>query len=82
MKKGLQLYRIEIDSSGRIACYCKSKKSDNEIMIPLTRSQRQLFKNYTSSSFIDDVIEEFGNPDVFHPNFTIVKNGNIVYGAE
>lgn len=78
MKKGIQLYRVEIGADGHMTCYGISK-SGKECVIPLTRTQRHLIRDYEDESFRENVISEFAYPNIFHPDFKIIKNGKVVY---
>jgi hypothetical protein len=75
MKKGIQLCRVEINATGRVTCYGKTKNGSEEI-IPLTRTQRQLMKDYMDNDFRERVIEEFSNPDIFSDKFQVIREGN------
>lgn len=73
MKKGKQIMKVTIDNN-------LVKAFDNEMHpISLTRSQRTLLTHYKSSRYIEDISKEWHNNHVIHANFTVVKDGVVVY---
>jgi hypothetical protein len=73
MKKGKQIMKVTIDNN-------LVKAFDNEMHpISLTRSQRTLLTHYKSQGYIEDISKEWHNNHVIHANFTVVKDGAVVY---
>ena len=73
MKKGKQIMKVTIDNN-------LIKAFDNEMRpISLTRSQRNLLTQFKSSRYIDDISKEWHNDHVIHNDFTVVKDGKVVY---
>ena len=73
MKKGKQFMNVTIDGDIVIA-----KDQDNN-EIKLTRSQRMILKGYKDPGYILNIKKEWHNDHAIHPDFTVVKNGEVVY---
>lgn len=73
MKKRTQIYIVNIDGQN------VSAMDQNCDTIKLTRSQRSILSNYKNSDYIENIKKEWHNDHVIHPDFTVTKNGKIVY---
>lgn len=73
IKKGLQINLITINS-GEITAY----DTDGEL-IKLTRTRRDLFRNYHDYDFLNKIWKEFGNENILSIDFNIQLNGEVVY---
>lgn len=73
IKKGSQINLITINS-GEITAY----GTDGEL-IKLTRTQRNLFRNYHDYDFLNKIWKEFGNENILSIDFNIQLNGEVVY---
>lgn len=73
MKKGIQIMKVTIDND-------LIKAFDNKMRpISLTRTQRQLLTQYRQSGYTESISREWHNNNVIHDNFTVEKNGEVVY---
>lgn len=59
----------------------KEIKAFNEkgLTVNLTRSQRQIFFKYKLPGFLDVVFHEFQSREILSNDFTIERDGTIVY---
>ena len=73
MKKNQQLKTIIIDGQMVTAL------DQNGDTIKLTRSQRNTLSSFKDSDYIENIKKEWHNDHVIHPDFTVTKNGKIVY---
>lgn len=73
IKKGECIELVCIDHDNVIAI---SKNNDS---VKLTRTQRKLFTTYNNPEFLDKIYKEFSRPTILADNFTITKNGKVVY---
>lgn len=73
MRKGTQILRVEIND-GIVVAY-----DETESTIKLTRSQRQTLTNYKDQNYISNIQKEWHNKNVVHPDFSVIKNGKVVY---
>ena len=73
MKKGIQIMKVIIDNN-------LIKAFDDKMRpIPLTRTQRQLLTQYRQSGYIESISKEWHNNNVIHDDFTVEKDGVVVY---
>lgn len=73
IKKGKQLKQVII-TNGIVTAL---DSDGNEI--GLTRSQRQKLIRYKQEKYIQDIQKEWQNSHVIHNDFTVVKDGEVVY---
>lgn len=73
LRKGVSIELVCIDKDNVIAI-----DKENE-SVKLTRNQRKLFTMYNNPKFLDMIYKEFSRPTILADNFTITKNGKIVY---
>lgn len=73
MKKGIQIKRVIVDGD-RVKAY---DQSDTEIK--LTRSQRSVLSSYKREDYIELITKEWHNDHAIHSEFTVEKNGKLVY---
>ena len=73
MKKGKQFYKVILDVEHISAI------DQDSIDIKLTRSQRVLLGKYKDPNYILNIKKEWHNDHAIHPDFTVVKNGEVVY---
>lgn len=73
IKKGKQLKQVII-TNGIVTAL----DSDGNA-IGLTRSQRQILTNHKSKTYKQDIEREWQNSHVIHNDFTVVKDGEVVY---
>ena len=73
MKKGKQFYKVILDGEHISAI------DQDSIDIKLTRSQRVLLGKYKDPNYILNIKKEWHNDHAIHPDFTVVKNGEVVY---
>lgn len=74
MKKGVKIYNVNIAEDGKITAMDSSCDT-----IALTRTQRKILSNYKNPNYIDSIKKEFNNPNVLHDDFSVMKNGKIVF---
>lgn len=73
MKKGIQILKVTITDN-------LIKAFDDKMRpIPLTRSQRLILTQYKDKGYIESISKEWHNNHVVHDNFTVEKNGKVVY---
>lgn len=72
IKKGKQLKQVII-TNGIVTAL---DSDGNEI--GLTRSQRQTLTRYKQETYTQDIIREW-HANVIHNDFTVVKDGEVVY---
>lgn len=72
-KKGQKIWSLYIDR-GIVNAFTKDNKS-----VSLTRSQRQVLSNYTNKNYIENVCKAFSNKECLHEEFSIMKDGVLVY---
>lgn len=73
IKKGKQLKKVIINKG-----IVTALDSDNN-EIGLTRSQRQKLTHYKQPTYIQDIEREWQNSHVIHNDFTVIKDGEVVY---
>ena len=73
LRKGVSIELVCIDKDNVIAI------DTNNESVKLTRNQRKLFTMYNNPEFLDMIYKEFSRPTILDDNFTITKNGKIVY---
>ena len=73
IKKGKQLKKVIINNG-----IVTALDSDNN-EIGLTRSQRQILTNHKSKTYKQDIEREWQNSHVIHTDFTVIKDGEVVY---
>jgi hypothetical protein len=73
MKKGVKIYAVHIED-GKVTAMDADCNS-----IKLTRTQRNILQAYKKPGYIENIIKEFNNPGIIHNDFTVVKQGKIVY---
>ena len=73
IKKGKQLKKVIINKG-----IVTALDSDNN-EIGLTRSQRQKLTHYKQPTYIQDIEREWQNSHVIHNDFTVIKDGDVVY---
>ena len=73
LRKGVSIELVCIDKDNVIAI-----DKENE-SVKLTRNQRKLFTMYNNPEFLNMIYKEFSRPTILADNFTITKNGKIVY---
>lgn len=73
IKKGKQLKKVIINKGIVTAL----DSGDNEI--GLTRSQRQTLIRYKQKTYKQDIQKEWQNSHVIHNDFTVIKDGEVVY---
>lgn len=73
IKKGKQLKKVIINKDIVTAL----DSDGNEI--GLTRSQRKKLIRYKQKTYIQDIKNEWQNSHVIHNDFTVVKDGEVVY---
>ena len=73
MKKGIQIMKVTINND-------LIKAFDDKMRpISLTRNQRQILAQYKKNGYIESISKEWHNNNVIHGNFTVVKDGVVVY---
>jgi ribosomal protein S8 len=73
MKKGTQIMKVTINNN-------LIKAFDDKMRpIPLTRTQRTLLTQYKQTGYIESISKEWHNNNVIHDNFTVEKDGTVVY---
>ena len=71
MKKGTQITRVVI-TNGKVTAYAKIRNGD-EFVLPLTRTQRNIFTKYWKKPEFNDIItKEFGS-NILSDQFTVEK---------
>jgi hypothetical protein len=73
IKKGKQIKKVIINKD-----IVTALDSDNN-EIGLTRSQRKTLIRYKQKEYIQDIQKEWQNSHVIHTDFTVIKNGEVVY---
>jgi hypothetical protein len=74
MKKGTIIKRIVISNDGKITAYAAVRNGE-EFVLPLTRSQRNVFSRWGKKDFFDAVRSEFGIDSIIDENtFKMEKN--------
>ena len=74
MKKGTQIWRVVVDEGSRVSIMDSDRNP-----VKVTRSQRNALIDWKNEKFLMNVIKEFSNSKILHPEFTIVQNGEIVF---
>jgi hypothetical protein len=74
MKKGTQIWRVVVDESSRVSIMDSDRNP-----VKVTRSQRNALIDWKNEKFLVNIIKEFSNNKILHPEFTIVQNGEIVF---
>lgn len=74
MKKGTQIWRVVVDESSRVSIMDSDRNP-----VKVTRSQRNALIDWKNEKFLVNIIKEFSNNKILHPEFTIVRNGEIVF---
>jgi hypothetical protein len=74
MKKGTQIWRVVVDEGSRVSIMDSDRNP-----VKVTRSQRNALIDWKNEKFLVNVIKEFSNNKILHPEFTIVQNGEIVF---
>lgn len=74
MKKGTQIWRVVVDEGSRVSIMDSDRNP-----VKVTRSQRNALIDWKNEKFLMNVIKEFSNNKILHPDFTIVQNGEIVF---
>ena len=73
MKKGIQIMKVTIKND-------LIKAFDDKMRpISLTRNQRQILAQYKKNGYIESISKEWHNNNVIHDNFTVEKDGVVVY---
>lgn len=73
MIKGTKIDTVNIEKDIVIAT------DNNGNSIKLTRTQRNLLRDYKLKDYEERIIKEFSNPKILSDNFKVIKNGNVVY---
>lgn len=74
MKKGTQIWRVVVDECSRVSIMDSDRNP-----VKVTRSQRNALIDWKNEKFLVNIIKEFSNNKILHPEFTIVQNGEIVF---
>lgn len=74
MKKGTQIWRVVVDEGSRVSIMDSDRNP-----VKVTRSQRNALIDWKNEKFLVNIIKEFSNNKILHPEFTIVRNGEIVF---
>lgn len=74
MIKGTKIKNIIIDNDNIITAI-----DTNGNKIKLTRSQRDLLRNYKNPDYEKKVIKEFSNPNILSNDFAVIKHDKVVY---
>jgi len=74
MKKGTQIWRVVVDKGSRVSIMDSDRNP-----VKVTRSQRNALIDWKNEKFLVNIIKEFSNNKILHPEFTIVQNGEIVF---
>lgn len=74
MKKGTQIWRVVVDEGSRVSIMDSDRNP-----VKVTRSQRNALIDWKNEKFLVNIIKEFSNNKILHPEFTIVQNGEIVF---
>ena len=73
MKKGIQIMKVTINND-------LIKAFDDKMRpISLTRNQRQILAHYKQTGYAESISKEWHNNNVIHDNFTVEKDGVVVY---
>jgi hypothetical protein len=73
LKKGKKIWAVYIDKS-IVTAFTKDMTP-----IPLTRSQRNALTGYNKSNYIETICKEFSHKEPLHREFSIMKDGVLVY---
>jgi hypothetical protein len=73
MKKGKQFYKVILDGE-RVSAIDQDNSE-----IKLTRSQRMILGKYKDPNYILNIKKEWHNDHAIHSEFTVEKNGKLVY---
>lgn len=74
IRKGVKIHNVDISSDGTVTAKDVSCNT-----IALTRTQRNILSNYKHPDYIRLIVKEYNNPDILHEDYTVTKNGQIVY---
>lgn len=73
MKKGTQIVEVVINKDDdKVTAYASIKGGD-KFIFPLTRTQRSIMKHYKQSTFRDEVIKEFNNPNILPNELVVIR---------
>lgn len=73
MKKGTQIVEVVINKDDdKVTAYASIKGGD-KFVFPLTRTQRGIMKHYKQSTFRDEVIKEFNNPNIIPDELVVIR---------
>lgn len=76
LKKGQKICFVYIDR-GRVTAFTKDMESIN-----LTRTQRNVLENYRDKNYIENIIKVFSNQESLHEEFSVTKNGSLVFSLQ
>lgn len=73
VKKGTQIWSVHIENGivSAMDVHCET--------IALTRTQRNILRDYKSPDYIDNIKKEFCNPNIIHKDFSVLKDGVLIY---
>lgn len=74
MKKGTQIWQVVVDEGSRVSIMDSDRNP-----VKVTRSQRNALIDWKNEKFLKNIVKEFSNNKILHPEFTIVQNGEIVF---
>jgi hypothetical protein len=73
LKKGQKIWVVYIDK-GIVTAFTKDMTA-----IQLTRSQRNALTGYNKSNYIETICKEFCHKEPLHREFSIMKDGTLVF---
>lgn len=73
LKKGKKIWSVLIEN-GIVKAYTK-----DSVSIPLTRSQRNALSDYKNPDYIKNICKEFQHNEPLHREFSVMKDGVLVY---
>lgn len=76
MKKGTKIKTVYVDR-GIIKAYTSDMTE-----IPINRSQRKALSDYNNPRYIENLSKEFSRKELLDEDFSIIKDGVLVYTLE
>lgn len=76
LKKGKKIWAVYIDR-GIVTAFTKDMEP-----IQLNRSERNALSNYKNKDYIENVCKVFCHKEPFHAEFSVMKDGTLVYSLD
>jgi len=76
VKKNQQIEKIIINDN-HVSVYDTTGRE-----VKITRTQRQIFRNYFHWNFLEKLSDEFGRDNILAPDYCVIENGQLVVNKE